>query len=69
MAQLHKRAPTTYVLNRIRVLFTDTEDDIIKHKQTAKWKQLLEGIVHNTNLPKLWELVRDLNNRKKKQHP
>ena len=45
--------PTPDVLDRIRVVNTEIQENI-KHEQTAKWKQLLEDITYNTNLSKLW---------------
>ena len=61
-AQLSKQMPTPDVLDRIRVLNTEIEEDI-KHDQTAKWKQLLKSTTYNTNDSKLWKLIYGLNNR------
>ena len=54
--------PTPGILDRNGVLNTEIEEGI-KHEQTTKWKQLLEGIAHNTNSSKLWKLKICLNNR------
>ena len=61
-AQLRKQMPTPDILDRIRVLSTEIEEDI-KHEQTTKCKQVLEGITYNTNSSKLWKLIRCLNIR------
>ena len=54
--------PTPDALDTMRVLNSEIEDDI-KRKQTAKWKQQLEGITYNTNSSRLRKLICGLNNR------
>ena len=60
--QLRRQLPTPDILDRIRTLNTEIDEDIRQEQQT-KWKQILDDTTFNTNPSKLWKLIRGLNNK------
>ena len=59
---LRKQTPTPDVIDRIRLINKEIQDDI-RLEQQNKWKHLLNTITYNTNPSKLWKLIRGLNNK------